>query len=110
MGFAGLLMHPHWTSDDSGNLLRVWVFLSDCTREVEIKLTFKYVDENTEEKIYIWVLSIQKVNSCSRAIPTQTQFSHACTSIFLLQPTVNASKRTEFFQGQFFLESEASTN
>lgn len=53
--------------------------LSNSTREVEIKLTFKCVDENTNWKIHVQVLSIRNVNFCSPAIPTQTQFSHVCT-------------------------------
>lgn len=53
--------------------------LSNSTREVEIKLTFKCVDENTNWKIHVQVLSIQNVNFCSPAITTQTPFSHVCT-------------------------------
>lgn len=53
------------------------LFLSNSTREVESKLTFKCVDENTKWKIYVQVLSIQNVNFHSHAIPTRTQFSHA---------------------------------
>lgn len=100
MDFVGLLMHPHWTYDGSDNLL-VFFFLSNSTREVEMKLTFKCVDKNTKWKIHVQVLSIQNVNFCSHAICTQTQFSCVCTYTFLLQSTANASKKLDFFRDSF---------
>lgn len=81
-------------------------FLSNSTREVEIKLSCKYVDENTKWKIYVQVLSIQNVNFYSHALPIQTQFSRVCTHAFLLQSTANASQNLIFFRDSFSLSQK----
>lgn len=54
-------------------------FGQTAPEKVEIKLTFTRVDGNTKWKIHDQVLSVQNVNFCSHAVPTQTQ------------PTANAS-------------------